>query len=160
MHNLEKVYLRFADGYYKKTVDERLANNRLPNTVNYLAEYDALGLDNELDLAFWGNNFHDYYYHDEGEASSLEVLNNVYKTLKPGGIFGVMDHVGTGEYDNSKLHRIEPTIIREQLIEAGFVIDSESDLYRNPEDDHSLMVYNDEIYLKTDRVMIKAVKPK
>ena len=57
------------------------------------------------------------------------------------------------------MHRIEPDVARALVREAGFVIEAESDLYANPEDDHSLMVYNDAIYLRTDRFLFRARKP-
>ena len=157
--NRAQVLYKFADGYYKRTMDERLANNRLPNVVLHVKEYADLGLDGELDLAFWGNNFHDYHYNEEGEAAALEVLLSIKKTLKPGGILGITDHVGSADHDNRELHRIEPDIIRDTLQQAGFIIEAESDLFANPADDHSLAVYDEEIYLKTDRVLIRARKP-
>ena len=137
-HNRERVLYVYADGYYKRTMDERLAGNRLPNVVLHVKEYDDLGLDEELDLAFWGNNFHDYHYHEEGEATALEVLISIKKALKPGGILGITDHVGTADHDNRELHRIEPDILRDTLEQAGFIIEEESDLFANPADDHSL----------------------
>ena len=158
-HNRARVLYRYADGYYKRTMDERLANNRLPNVVLHVSEYDDLGLEGQLDLAFWGNNFHDYHYNEPGEATALEILLSIKKTLKPGGILGITDHVGTADHDNRELHRIEPDIIRDALKQAGFAIEAESDLFANPADDHSLGVYDDEIYLKTDRVLIRARKP-
>ena len=48
-------------------MDERLADNRLPNVVLYIREYDNLELENELDFAFLGNLLHDFYNRD-GEA--------------------------------------------------------------------------------------------
>ncbi len=158
-HNRARVLYRYADGYYQRTMDERLANNRLPNVALHVKEYDDLGLDGELDLAFWGNNFHDYHYNEEGEATALEILFSIKKTLKPGGILGITDHVGTADHDNRKLHRIEPDIIRTALQQAGFIIEAESDLFANPDDDHSLEVYDKKIYLKTERVLIRARKP-
>ena len=157
--NRARVLYRYADGYYQRTMDERLADNRLPNVVLHVMEYDDLGLDGELDLAFWGNNFHDYHYNEPGEATALKVLLSIKKTLKPGGILGITDHVGAAGHDNRELHRIEPDIIRAALKEAGFIIEAESDLFANPNDDHSLGVYDEEIYLKTDRVLIRARKP-
>lgn len=158
-HNRERVLYNYADGYYKRAMDERLANNRLPNVVLHVREYDDLGLEGQLDLAFWGNNFHDYHYNEPGEATALEILFSIKKTLKPGGVLGITDHVGTADHDNRELHRIEPHIIRAALQQAGFVIEAESDLFANPEDDHSLEVYDEKIYLKTDRVLIRARKP-
>ncbi len=157
--NRARVLYKYADGYYQRTMDERLANNRLPNVVLHVKEYDDLGLDEELDLAFWGNNFHDYYYHEEGETTALEVLLSIKKTLKPGGVLGITDHVGAADQDNRALHRIEPDIIRATLEQAGFVIEAESDLFANPDDDYTLDVYNEEVYLKTDRALIRARKP-
>lgn len=157
--NRARVLYKYADGYYKRAMDERLADGRLPNVVLHVAEYDDLGLDEELDLAFWGNNFHDYHYNEEGEASALDVLISIKKTLKPGGVLGITDHVGTTDHDNRELHRIDPQIIRDTLQQAGFTIEAESDLFSNPEDDYSLMVYDEKVYLNTDRVLIRARKP-
>ncbi|MEM7018094.1 MAG: hypothetical protein AAF512_12245 [Pseudomonadota bacterium] len=137
-----------------------MANNRMPNVILHISGYDDLGLDEELDMAIWVNNLHDYYYHDEGEPSALDVLKSIHKTLKPGGILGVMDHNGDKDKNNAKLHRIDPDIVRNLVKDAGFIIEAESGLFGNPEDDHSLMVYSDEVYLNTDRIFIKAKKPK
>lgn len=156
--NREEVLLEYAEGYYKRTVDERLANDRLPNVVLHLSEYDDLGMDNELDLAFLGNLLHDFYYRD-GEEKALEFLGSIRAALKPGGILGLTDHVGIEGMNNADLHRIEPDIVRRLLRSAGFVIEAESDLFANPDDDHSLMIYNEAIYLHTDRVLIRARKP-
>ena len=156
--NTEQVYLRYADGYYKRTMDERLAGNRLPNVELYIAEYDDLGLEGELDMAFLGNLIHDFYNRD-GEAEAVAFLEEIYRALKPGGVLGVIDHVGDPGRNNGGLHRIEPQKARDVLKKAGFVIESESDLFANPDDDHSLMVYNEAIYRNTDRFFFKAVKP-
>jgi len=115
-------------------------------------------LKDELDFAFLGNLLHDFYYRD-GEANTLLFLESIKRGLKPGGIFGVMDHVGVKGRDNNNLHRIEPEVARELLHRAGFVIEAESDLFANTEDDHSLQVYNEIIYRHTDRFLIRAVKP-
>ena len=140
-------------------MDERLANNRLPNVVLHISDYDDMGIDAKLDMAIWINNLHDYYYHDEGEPSALEVLKSIHKTLKSGGILGVMEHNGAKDQNNARFHRIDPDIVRRLIKEAGFIIEAESDLFANPDDDYSLGVYNDAIYLKTDRILVKTRKP-
>jgi predicted methyltransferase len=45
------------------------------------------------------------------------------------------------------------------MTQSGFEIEAKSNMFANPDDDHSLMVYNDEIYLKTDRFLFRARKP-
>jgi predicted methyltransferase len=156
--NTEQVYLNYAEGYYKRTMDERLAGNRLPNVVLLITEYDDLGLEGELDMAFLGNLIHDFLNRD-GEELAVKFLRSIHRALKPGGVLGVVDHVGVAEKNNVPLHRIQPQDARDLLHQAGFVIEAESDLFANPEDDHSLMVYNEEIYRNTDRFFFKAVKP-
>jgi predicted methyltransferase len=157
--NTEQVYLNYAEGYYKRTMDERLASDRLPNVVLYIAEYDDLGLEGELDMAFLGNLIHDFQYRDGEEVASV-FLASIRRALKPGGVLGIMDHVGLAGRDNAKLHRIEPDQARELLRKAGFIIEAKSDLFANPQDDHSLMVYDEAIYRHTDRFLFKAVKPR
>ena len=157
-HNTEQVLNNFAQGYYKRTMDERLANNRLPNVVLHIREYDNLGLKGEVDVAFIGNLLHDFYYRD-GEENALRFLQSISDALKPGGILGVMDHVGIEAGDNKSLHRMTPEQARELLEKTGFEIEAESTLFGNPEDDHMIGVYSDAIYLKTDRFLFKAVKP-
>jgi predicted methyltransferase len=58
-HNTEEVLKTYAEGYYYRTMVERLANDRLANVVLHVREYDDLGLDNEVDFAFLGNLLHD-----------------------------------------------------------------------------------------------------
>ena len=157
-HNTEKVLKTYAEGYYERTMTERLANDRLPNVVLYLREYDDLGLDNEVDVAFLGNLLHDFYYRD-GKQNALAFLRSIYAALKPGGVLGVMDHVGLEDADNARLHRMSPALARDLLHKAGFAIDAESQLFANPDDDYSLMVYNDAVYLKTDRFLFRARTP-
>lgn len=157
-HNTRRVLERYAEGYYQRTMSERLANDRLPNVVSHIAPYESLGLDGEVDVAFLGNLLHDFYYRD-GRRRTQQFLASIRRALKPGGVLGVMDHVGDSVEDNAKLHRIEPHIARGLLREAGFEIVGESELFANPTDDHTLMVYDELIYRRTDRFLFKAVVP-
>ena len=156
-HNRERVLTHFADGYYGRTMEERLANDRLPNVVPHVREYDDLGLAGTVDVAFLGNLLHDFYRRD-GREGAVTLLENIRATLKPGGVLGITDHIGVPEADNHRLHRIEPDVARALLQEAGFIVEAESDLLASAEDDHTLMVYNDAIYLRTDRLLFRARK--
>ena len=158
MQNTEEVIKEYAEGYYDRTIAERLANNRLPNVILHVREYDDLGLNDEVDVAFLGNILHDFYNRD-GEEQALAFLGSIREALKPGGVLGVMDHVGDPERRNGPLHRMDPDIARSLLRRAGFTIEAESDLFANSEDDHTLMVYSDEIYLQTDRFLFRAISP-
>ncbi len=156
-HNTRRVLERYAEGYYERTMRERLANDRLPNVVLHITEYEDFGLQGEVDVAFLGNLVHDFYYRD-GRDRALAFLGSIHAALKSGGVLGLIDHVGVAGRDNAALHRIEPSIVRELLADAGFSVEAESDLFANPADSHDLMVYNEAIYRNTDRFFFKAVK--
>lgn len=156
--NRERVLMNYAQGYYKRTMEERLANQRLPNVAMYLREYDDLGVEGKLDFAFLGNILHDFYYRD-GEANALLYLQSILKSLKPGGILGITDHIGLAGRENGDLHRIDIKTARELVQRAGFVIEAESTLLANPEDHHGSHVYSDAIYRRTDRFVFRARKP-
>ena len=73
-------------------------------------------------------------------------------------ILAVSDHIGVAGKDNGRLHRVEIAHMFEQIEQAGFRIEARSDLLANPEDDHSLNVFDDAIYRRTDRILIRAVR--
>ena len=50
-------------------------------------------------------------------------------------------------------------MIRADFERAGFVLDGESDLLRNPEDDRSVNVFEPSIRSRTDRVVYRVRKP-
>jgi predicted methyltransferase len=76
----------------------------------------------------------------------------------------VVDHVASAGGDTraivDKLHRIDPKVIEADFKRAGFVLAGTSDLLRNPEDDHSLLVFDQKIRGKTDRAIFKFKKPR
>ncbi len=116
----------------------------------------------KLDVVFLIQNYHDLYNRSM-EHTDVAALNKaIYRALKPGGIFLVIDHVaskGTGHRDTETLHRIDPDSIREEVTQAGFKLAAESEILRNPADDHSLRVFNPKIRGHTDQVVLKFRKP-
>lgn len=61
----------------------------------------------------------------------------VYAALKPGGIYGIVDHsarVGTGTADVETLHRIDESTLRSEVEAAGFRLAADADFLRNPMD--------------------------
>lgn len=112
-------------------------------------------------------DYHDVYW----ESAKNKVVRmdpdawvkTIYASIKPGGVVGVIDHVGsTGDTRDivNKLHRIDPAVVKADFIRAGFKLEAQSDLLRNPADDHSLLVFNPAIRGKTDRFVMKFRKPR
>lgn len=61
----------------------------------------------------------------------------VYKALKPGGIFGVIDHrakEGADPAESAKSGYVPEAYLIERAEAAGFVLDAKSDLNANPKD--------------------------
>jgi predicted methyltransferase len=122
---------------------------------------------NRYDFAMLNLNYHDVYW----ESAKYGVvrmdpdqwLKSLFAAMKPGGIVGVIDHVATANDDTratvEKLHRIDPAVVKADFERAGFVLDGQSEILRNPADDHSLLVFNDKIRGKTDRFIYKFRKP-
>ena len=73
-------------------------------------------------------------------------------------MLGVIDHYGDPDKDNTQLHRLNVATALPIIEAAGFEIES-SDLLRNPDDDHSIMVFDPAIRGKTDRLVYKLTKP-
>jgi predicted methyltransferase len=157
MHN-DIMALRSRYAALEKTVDKRLANNRLSNVEQWTRYITDLELIETIDAATLILNLHDLYNFG-GEESTLNALNSIMQTLKPGGILGIVDHVGAPDQENSILHRIDPVVVEELLYRAGFIIVDRSNILTNTEDNYTLNVFEPDIRGSTDRMLIRAIKP-
>ncbi len=97
--------------------------------------YDAISLPQQADLVWTTEN-----YHDLANRDIAPINAEIYRILRPGGIYFVEDHAapGTGTSVTSTLHRIDPATVKEQVSTAGFSLEAESDVLRNPADPHDL----------------------
>jgi predicted methyltransferase len=116
----------------------------------------------KLDVVFTAQNYHDYPDKFMGPTDPMLLNRAVYRTLKPGGVFIVIDHAaeaGSGLRDTETLHRIDPAIVKKQVTAAGFEFVGASDALHNPADDHKLLVFNKQIRGHTDQFIFKFRKP-
>ncbi len=93
-----------------------------------------------------------------GAAALLAFDRGVYRLLKPGGTYVVIDHAdaaGTGLAGTDTRHRIDPAVVRQQVEAAGFTFVGESSVLRNAADDHTLTVFDPAIRGKTDQFVYK-----
>ena len=115
-----------------------------------------------VDVVFTSQNYHDYPDKFMGRIDPMVLNREVFKALKPGGVYVIVDHAaepGSGMRDTDTLHRIDEAIVRKQVQAAGFVFARESRLLRNPADTHKLLVFKPEIRGKTDQFVLKFRKP-
>lgn len=123
--------------------------------------------DNSLDFAMLSMVYHDAYWQSEDyglpRMDPADYLADLYQAVAPGGVVGVIEHVAEPGGDTrevvDELHRIDPAVVRADFEAAGFEFDGESDVLRNPEDDHMLGVFDDAIRGRTDKVVYRFVKP-
>jgi predicted methyltransferase len=116
----------------------------------------------KLDVVFISQFYHDMHNADYGGPDIVPVNASVFKALKPGGVYLIIDHSapGTGLSATSTLHRIDEAAVKKEVEAAGFVLEGESDVLHNPADPHTANVFNPSIRGHTDQFMLKFRKPK
>lgn len=119
-----------------------------------------------LDFALINLSYHDLYWTSERYRIPLTdpdaYLEALYVAMRPGAVVGVIDHVGEGADTRALVdatHRIDPSVVRADFERAGFEFVGESDILRNPEDNHSVNVFDPAIRGKTDRFVYKFRRP-
>ncbi len=123
---------------------------------------------NAYDFMIMNLDYHDVYWtNPERKIVRMDPddwLKRLYAAMKPGAVVGIVDHAANPGGDTrvvvEKLHRIDPAVVRADFERAGFVLEAESQLLRNPADDRSLNVFDDKIRGRTDRFIFKFRKPR
>jgi predicted methyltransferase len=138
---------------------EKTRNDRLKNVTPIHGELADAKINGTVDVVITALNMHDIYNGQNGEAAAVAMCKGVYDVLKPGGVFGVIDHVGVVGQDNAQFHRMQVLQAKDVLTKAGFKIEAESDLLRNPGDDHTKGVRDPSVARRTDQFLIRARKP-
>jgi len=141
---------------------EKALHDRLGNVVAVHGPLAEAGLQGSADAAVTAMNLHDLYNGFPGqagsEAAAVDFLKAIHAALKPGGVLGVIDHVGVAGQDNPTLHRMLPQQARDALTKAGFTIEAESSLLANPADDHTKGVFDPSLRGRTDQFVFRARK--
>lgn len=130
--NSRFILERFAD----KPWSARLAKPVMRNVVRVDRPFDdplppeARDLDAVVIVLF---------YHDTvWMGVDREAMNRaVYRALKPGGKFVIVDHSGKPGSDareTQTLHRIEESTVRAEVLRVGFDVAAEGAFLRNPDD--------------------------
>ena len=147
----------------KKYSDETMTlPESYPNVEVLVQPADALAAPAPVDVVFTVQNYHDYPDKFMGPTDPAILNKAVFAALKPGGTYIVVDHVaeaGSGLRDTDTLHRIDPALVKQQVEAAGFEYVGESDVLRNPADDHTLKVFDDAVRGHTDQFAYKFRKP-
>lgn len=115
-----------------------------------------------LDVVWTSMNYHDLHVKILGPADVPAVNKAIFDALKPGGLYVILDHAaeaGSGLRDAETLHRIDPETVKKEVQAAGFVLEADSDVLRNPDDKHTAKVFDPALRGKTDKFLFKFRKP-
>jgi predicted methyltransferase len=144
-------------------------HTRTPNVAWVASPGNAFTLPaNAFDFVMIHLNYHDTYWENErfhfARMDPDAFLRTIFQSMKPGGTIAVIDHVANAGGDTravvNALHRIDPATVRADFERAGFVFDGESDMLRNPADDHTKLVFDPSIRAHTDRFVYRFRRPR
>ena len=130
-----------------------------PNVQVVTVDYPTMMLPTKADLFWTTENYHDFH---NGPTANIAALDKaVFNTLKPGGIFYVEDHsaaTGAGLAATSQFHRMDEDVAKSELTAAGFKLDGEGNILRNPADNKAAS--NSETgHFDSDRFMLRMKHP-
>ena len=122
--------------FAEKPWSERLTH--LKNVVRVDREFDdPLPPEvKDLDAVVIVLSYHDMVWQNVDRAKMNAKL---FAALKPGGVYVIVDHAaaaGHGTADAQTFHRIEEKVVKDEVTAAGFVVDGESDAWKNAADAH------------------------
>ncbi|MFI4967333.1 MAG: class I SAM-dependent methyltransferase [Gammaproteobacteria bacterium] len=161
------VYTIWPDGY-QDYVKESYANWQKLSTTQYKNVSLIRGGPSDLkvpepvDLVFTNENYHDYHDKFMGPVDMAAFDKKVFETLKPGGVFVVVDNVapaGSGFGSTETTHRVDPEAVKQEVEAAGFVFDGSSDALKNPADDHKQVSYTPPMAGHNDQFIFRFRKP-
>ncbi|MFN3857705.1 MAG: class I SAM-dependent methyltransferase [Caulobacter sp.] len=134
-----------------------------PNVVPLRNSLAAVSFPEPLDVLFTAQNYHDFHLGFMPAPAIAAANKAMFDSLKPGGVLIVIDHYaadGSGTRDSNSLHRIDIEVVKKEITAAGFVLESQSDILRNPSDDRTVNVFREPVRGKTDQFVLKFRKPK
>jgi predicted methyltransferase len=143
--------------------DGSLPYPKFPNVTAVVAPMNQFAAPEPLDMVWLSDNYHDLHDPFMGPADLALVNAAVFKALKPGGVYLVLDHAaeaGSGLRDTNTRHRIDEAVVKSEVEAAGFKLVAETDLLRNPADPHTAAIFDPSIKGKTDQFVLKFRKPR
>jgi len=145
--------------FVKDKFDVRAKKPVMKNVVHVVRNFDdPIPPDvSGLDLITFFFAYHDITYMEVDRAA---MNARMFAALKPGGFLVIADHSarpGDGINAAKTLHRIEESVVRQEIAAAGFKLAAEADFLRNPEDPRDAKVFRAPI--PPDEFVLKYQKP-
>jgi len=138
------------------------AADALPNVDAIRSPIGAPAFPEGLDLVFTAQNYHDLHLEPFADDTAARVNAAVFRALKPGGYYMIIDHHAVEGADLSvahTLHRIDWTRVIEEVEAAGFVLDTNGGALERHDDPRTASVFDPSIRGKTSQFMLRFRKP-
>ena len=154
--NRVKTTVLTEPGFEEVVVLENNANVRRPDGSRYYAMDDFDFGVSDLDMVLTFRNLHNF------DAESRARMNRqVFKALKSGGLYGVVDHTKRHmEPENvENRRRIDPVLVIKEMQDVGFELVEFSDLHYRADDELEYEVGRRSVSGNTDRFTMLFRKP-
>ena len=105
--------------------------------------------------------FFEYHEMPKAGVDRLKMNRRFFDILKPGGVLVIADHsarTGDGGNVGPTLHRIEESLVRQDVEAAGFRLIAEGKFLRNPEDKRDVTVFKSPV--PVDDFLLKFERPR
>jgi predicted methyltransferase len=136
-------------------VDDKSTLGRAPGLP--LFQTDSINLPvSDLDMVLTFRNAHNM------TPETRQILNRaVFSALKPGGIYGVVDHTRRHNEPTTTANwrRVDPVLIIKEAIDAGFIFEAFSNLHYRPDDELRYDTQAPSVAGYSDRFALKFRKP-
>lgn len=156
-----KVYALETTRWGQQNIDATKAVLGEKGRENVRFDASAFGefnLPEKVDLFWTTLNYHDLHVAKYGPVDMAKFNKHVFDSLKPGGIYLIVDHVakpGTTDADIATVHRIEKATVIREVEAAGFKLAGESNALHRTTDDHTKPVFDPAVRGQTDQMMLK-----
>jgi predicted methyltransferase len=155
----DKGVVYSANPAVREETRERFKNPRYANVKLVEGGMGSVDLPSDGSLDFVLINLD---YHEVDRADRAAMNKRVFAALKPGGVYGVVDHSakdGAGDSVAKTTHRIEKALAVNEVTAAGFKLAKESDLLKSADDTREGSAVK-EARGKSDRFVLRFEKPK
>ena len=133
-----------------------------PNVVVTVTTANTFTLPTKADVIWIRQNYHDLYDKFMGPSDVPAFNKAVFRALKPGGRFVIVDHTapaGSKLIATDTTHRIDPAVVKADMAAAGFRFVGESSALRNPADPLTGGVFDAGIKGRTDQFIYVFRRP-